>query len=519
MNTNPEVKKEVCVFTCTPKMCVLAALGYMAMSVSAFLIGWFECYVSLPVLACLWYSIWKLARKKDIVHEEGWQLSIKDVVQWGLFVVFAGACLYATGICGGVETHPDYSSFRYACYHNLIDAPWPVVLPNGREFSYYVSGLCVPAMCSRLSDSQEVQQWILFVWALVPIVLAFTLMFVQMRRVSWLLVAIGLLLLTPFERECSVEWVAKAYNVACFHLFGDEWNARYICGRLLGMGNNLPALLATSVPMLVCVLVVVYKQHVAYVVPLAVSMLACISPIGAVAIFPVALMVYVQGLCNRKFTWRQAIIGCVLPVAMSVLWLLYFARSESETYIGPVWGIWKWESFMAYYIPAQVFLLVLTGHLCWKYRRNAAFMVVLLLLYFVPWVYMGSQLKHGGYNELWFKGESAYVVVLAYYLVRAWKELPKVVRLLWLSCAVIPLCAMWNTFSRFDANKNVEDKWNGHLYHPGYHFLNQSTPPCKDPALSGILLRKGGASEWQFPGMILPKAPGCDYTRPVVPEK
>ena len=70
-------------------------------------------------------------------------------------------------------------------------------------------------------------------------------------------------------------------------------------------------------------------------------------------------------------------------------------------------------------------MLVLTGYLCWKYRRNAAFMVVLLLLYFVPWVYMGVAIKTWGYNELWFKGESAYVVVLAYYLVRAWKELPK----------------------------------------------------------------------------------------------
>jgi len=55
--------------------------------------------------------------------------------------------------------------------------------------------------------------------------------------------------------------------------------------------------------------------------------------------------------------------------------------------------------------------------------------------------------------------------------------------------------------------------WNGHLNHDAA-FLNQSVQPCKEPIISGLMLRESGESERHFPGRLLPKAPGCDSSRP-----
>ncbi len=508
-------------FACNAHILIMLSLLYMGIAVMLFLFAWYELYVSLIASVAIVGSIVYVCKKGLRNDNDLWLVSLSDLLKFSVFIVIICLCLYGTGICGGVPTHPDYENFRNALYHNLIDAPWPVFLPDGKEFTYYVSGMLVPAMFARLTASYAIQQWILFVWCVVPIALAFALLCCYLKRVSWVLFLVGIFCVMPVERECEVEFVSKMYNYVCWLLFGEDWNATYICGRFMAIGMNLPALLAVSAPLLVVSLLLSRESCSLWLVPLIMALLACLSPIGAVGVFPIAMVRYACEWKKSKepFLWRVS--GLVCPILLVSLWLMYFGRAESETYIGFVWGNWKWESVWAYYLPAQVILCILMYHLIKFYKADIHFLTLCVLIFCCPLLYIGSRFGcgHGAYNELWFKSSPAYITLLAYYITAAWQALPQYVRVGWMMCCALAIYSLVCVLLKWEMHKPTADRWNGHLYHPGYRFLNQSTPECNEPWLPYILLRGSGSSEQLFPCMYLPKAPGCDYNRPVIRKK
>ena len=68
----------------------------------------------------------------------------------------------------------------------------------------------------------------------------------------------------------------------------------------------------------------------------------------------------------------------------------------------------------------------------------------------------------------------------------------------------------------YSGSPEVQDVWGGHLNHE-HVSLYQKIPDCRSPYIPASILQKGEA-ENIWPGCILPKARGCDYSRPMKPD-
>lgn len=142
------------------------------------------------------------------------------------------------------------------------------------------------------------------------------------------------------------------------------------------------------------------------------------------------------------------------------------------------------------------------------------FLVVAAFLFIGPFIYLGS--PESVCNELWLKVSPAYLTLLALFWVKRWSVLSKIKYAIAALCLLGTLQTVLKPWLSVDFFRYgvVKDIWNGHLNHSD-PFLRQSVPPTREPLVPGILLREAGESERHFPGSLLPKAPGCDYTRPM----
>ena len=514
------MKKRVFSIGCR-EVAMLATI-YLALSGGLFLIGWYEPYVSIPLIiggAVMIYHAFKINQEWKTTVDEKWSIRVVDIVQLIALFILTCLCLYGTGMAGGVRTLPDFVCFRNACYHNLIDAPWPVVLPNGKEMTYYIAGMTVPAMLSRLFGNMEARQWCLLIWSAIPLFLALLLLQIRMKKVSWLLVLIALFFCTPFDRECAVELLKRAHNALCYYTFGRDWQLPVMVGRFHACGINTPALLAVSAPVLVMSLILTTPCRQGILVPFWLALLAAISPIGAIGVFPLALFAYIRAFLREGGPMWRYLMQAFFSVLLTCCWLVYFARSQSDVYVGLCGLNWRnWPAFWAYYLPSQILFIALTWHLLKRWKSNVWILPIWLVTSFIPFFYIGSRSDEYcalGFNELWFKGSGAYIVLLAFVVVEEWKILPIWVRIGWLTCSILGVFTLSETFATFEGGRTVKDNLNGHLCHE-LEFLNQSCPPVLPPKLPGVLLRKNGESEHVFPGALLPKAPGCDYSRPML---
>lgn len=502
---------------------VALSLAYLFSNIVLFLIGWYESYISIPlILVGAWY-LYCIYRNPSKLHNEDssdtWLLHLSDIL--GLFLLFVILVfgLVKTGLVGGYPSNYDYYIFRNGLYHNLIDAPWPVVLPDKREMTYYLSGLLVPAILSRLTSSYNFQQWLLLLWACVPMFLTFCLLFCKLRRFSWLLVLVGLFMMSPFTVGRDETFLGGLLEYVCEEYFELSWSTTMLLGRWRG-SFGLPALLAATAPILTAAIILVVRNRVAVVIPIAMALLVAISPFGAIGVFPLAAVVYFQNVYTGKsITFKEEIVPLMYAILLVCCWGVYFLRSESDVFIGWIGdsSCWGLRTSLMWYVPTQVVLIVLCYHLFMLHKKDIRFLTLIALVAVMPLLFIGSTpgKDFGGLNELWLKCRPTYMVLLAFYLSVSWRKLPKIVLWAWVGCTVVLAARYVIDIGRYDSSIIVCDSLNGHLHHPEYKFLRQSVPDCKEPIVDGVLLRNSGESEQTFPGILLPSAPGCDYSRPL----
>lgn len=143
-----------------------------------------------------------------------------------------------------------------------------------------------------------------------------------------------------------------------------------------------------------------------------------------------------------------------------------------------------------------------------RIRSNAKLAAVSFIsILLVSQIWFGGMLS--GLNELWLKTCIIYTFVLCAYLAFTWNRLgwgriaPFVVMLIFIGSYV------FSFIGNYTGQGYVADDCNGHLYHD-----RPSSLPQKDDIIKGLLYNQGGESESHFPGCLLPKARGCDYSRP-----
>ncbi len=447
--------------------------------------------------------------------------------EWGWrFVALAVALLLAsvflvnTGILGCVPPHADSFLFRQALFLNLRDAPWPLILPNGKEMSYYLSNVLPCAAMARLLPVAW-SQWCLFVWSLIPMAICLLLVVSERgglrKNWRWLIVIVALGdLLDPFYGGALFHIGAM---VGCdfspwmdaMHRFQGVFDSPFRgCG---GPYHSVPVALMAAAIMIVC------RRETHVVLPVTVALLASCAPLSCLGMMPMIASVYMDRRGRRGLPWKEALLPCCMVVLLGV----YFTRADGFTILRFSWQVMGVEKFLLWYARLLVAICIWVLPV-WRYARHSRlFTSCVASMLILPFIFIGSdpkELEGWVWNELHLKTMPVLTFVVGYYWARYWKSLAWIKYWIVGAGLLIAAFGLWNNYRLFDrsAYLKVADLWNGHLNHDD-PFLNQSVPPCREPKIPGILLRESGVSETRFPGCLIPRAPGCDYGRPPAPRR
>lgn len=492
------------------------SLLYLALSGMMFFGAWFAPWAAWPVNMGILAAIAWIASKKE-THDI---LAPGCNVCAGL-ILAAILCLFTiiyAGVLGFVQPFPDVLIFREALFNNLTQAPWPLVLPDGKEMSYYLAGVLPPALLARFTEDYTCQRIIATIWYSLGMWLAILLVYCRHGRFSWLFLLFIFFLKDP-----------TYIIVNSFSGTGEIWA---LLGRLMALPENDYIGAKTSVfclmgsgqtchftpcTMLATVLVLYARSLRAVLIPLTVALLIPISPLGAIGLLPLAALSWFGA---KKGNSKEKIAGVIISSLIALLCAVYYLRAESETCLGLLGNLQQnWKGFLineyACTFLCGILWAIVLGSL-FKYDKT---LIVSLVCYLIsPWIYFGSTPESGvfGNNELWLKTGIIYHTHFIAALCFHWKQL-NLLKYLFLGATILlTIHQLFQEKLQLTGSAIVPDVWNGHLHHT-HPSLHQKIPACKKPAIPGILL-KGGEAEQHFPWNILPAAKGCDYSRPAQPD-
>ncbi len=156
---------------------ISAVLAYLAIPNILFLFGWFTPWValltSLLIIAAVGHAAIVSFRGLRC-HRERPRHAFSMCIALGLATLLCFFFLIHWGLLGWCSSHPDLSLLRNAMFANLRDAAWPLILPNGKEMSYYLANILPPALLARLMPSTG--QWAVVLWTLPAMLMSLLLL-------------------------------------------------------------------------------------------------------------------------------------------------------------------------------------------------------------------------------------------------------------------------------------------------------------------------------------------------------
>lgn len=493
------------------------SLLYLAIPCLLFFSSWFSPWVAWPVNLGILWSIFSFARHKE--NNISWQPGIKD---W-IIIASSGAAsillFLAQGIAGFIAPAPDVLIFREALYNNLIHEAWPVVLPDGKEMSYYLAGMLPPALVSRIFEDYTLHRVLAVIWYALGIWLTLLLFYCRNRKSSLLF----LLFLIVFKDPAYLLINSFAGN-------GEIWGfLTQILGvnlenSFVGAGHPVKMLSINaqgcnfqSFSILCAAILINSREQVHRLIPLSIALILPSSPLGAIACMPLAMYYWLTaGPVLRLSTLSKLVI----PGLIAMFCAVYYVRADSATCFGIYgdllnnWSYFLFNYYSAILLSVALFALVLRPVL----KEDSTLKISLLCIIITPWIFYGSSPDSGmfGQNELWLKASIIYHMHLIAALCFNWSRLSFTKYIYILSFALLASRDERVTDISYTGNARVTDVWGGHLHHQ-HVSIYQKIPECKKPIIPGCLLPKGEA-ERIWPGIILPKAKGCDYTPPMQPD-
>ncbi len=163
------------------------SLLYLALPCMLFFSSWFTPWVAWPVNLGIFLTLYVYARKGGDCRQR-WTPGIRGCTGLLFTATACAACFFASGLTGYITPHPDVQIFREALYNNLIQDPWPLVLPDGKEMSYYLAGMLPPALLARLTEDYTLQRVLALLWYTLGTFLALLLFFCRHQKFSLLFV-------------------------------------------------------------------------------------------------------------------------------------------------------------------------------------------------------------------------------------------------------------------------------------------------------------------------------------------
>lgn len=493
------------------------ALLYLALPCMLFFSSWFTPWIAWPLNLGILWAIYSYAKNRK--NTVPWRPRMHDWCLILLSAIMSIALFFITGIAGYVPSATDVLIFREALYNNLIHESWPVVLPNGKEMSYYLAGMLPPALVARFTEDYTLQRFIAVLWYALGFWLAMMLFFCRHGKCSLLF----LLFMLAFKDPAYLFINIFAGNGEVWGLItrilGVDWENSYIGAAhpIKMMTINAQGCNFQSFSLLCAALILTNTRQQEKLIPLSIALILPSSPLGAIGCMPFALYAWVR---HSKATLLSRARHLIVPVLIALSCAVYYLRADSATTCG-FYGhyLQNWSYFLFNYYSAILLSALL---LCWVLfpvlKRDILLRISLGCVFIVPWLFYGSSPESGmfGQNELWLKASIIYHMHLIAALCFNWSELPVIKYLYILSFAMLVLRDERLNELHFTGSPCVRDVWGGHLNHC-HPSIYQKIPNCRKAFIPGSLLNKGEA-EQVWPGLILPKAPGCDYSRPAMPD-
>ncbi len=500
---------------------ILTALGllWLWLCNMLFLTGWYQPWISLPLSAALLFVIlWQVG---SLTQAKPWVPGGADWCRIILAALAILAYLVIMGLIGFFPSPVDFIQFRQALYENLSHAPWPLILPSGKEMTYYIAGMLPATMLERLIPEQLTQIPAL-ICTFIPIFIAVLLFARRWKKLPFLFILLLIalhdplrVLFTPYTGgPCLTQWLYQLYDTTGIDInilstiYGNKTFELGLRNCVWQYNSQPPALLATAL------ILHAGKQRSLY--PLIIALLFPCSPLGALALMPLASWLYLRTARGVM----SLLLPCILPVLHVATCALYFFRAnEGPTVINLTFNLYGsafWVAYARYLLAVALLFLPL-----WSMRkRDEVYLVLLITALLAPILFVGTPRSAGfiGLNEFVLKGSIVYTTALATMWTEDWPGIARSIRLIMLPWMVfITLGYFYPAFRDFDTNHRIPDPWNGHLNHD-HPFLRQSIPGVKKGFWTPLFLHHSGEAEQHFPGCIMPKAPGCDYSRPYRPD-
>ena len=503
-------------FSLSQHWITVISLVYLALSGMMFFGAWFAPWAAWPVnLGILAAIIWIACRKQADDFLTPCCQVYAGLILAAILSLFS--IIYA-GVIGFVYPLPDVLIFREALFNNLTLAPWPLVLPDGKEMSYYLAGVLPPALLARFTEDYTCQRVIAAAWYALGMWLAIILVYCRHGRFSWLFLLIIFFLKDPaYIIVNSFSGTGEIWAVIgkLIPLPENDYDgARMSTFCLMGSGQTCHF---TPCTMLATVLVLYARTLRSVLIPLSVALLIPISPLGAIGLLPLAGIIW---LWERSGERKEKVAGLIISSLIALLCGVYYLRAESETCLGLLGNLQQnWKAFLINEYACTLLCGILWAIVLRPLFKEDKSLIVSLTCYLIlPWIYFGSTPESGvfGNNELWLKTGIIYHTHFIAALSFHWKNL-NLVKYLFLGATILlTIHQQFQDKLKLTGSAIVPDVWNGHLYH-SHPSLYQKIPSCKQPAIPGILL-EGEEAEQHFPWNILPAAKGCDYSRPAQPD-
>lgn len=495
-----------------------AAVATLSLPVVLFTAGWYTHFVFIAVTATAVMATYHACKP---VQGDETALPRKHILSLlgcaGIVALF----LAIGGMVGYFPTHGDSWAFRQALYTNLLQEDWPLVLPNGREMTYYLAGMLPPAALAKLLPD-SMQQLPILLFTTIPVVLALGLYFKKWGYVSWLFLILALGFQDPlcaFFRPngtfSSGMGATAQYLQDLYQNHGCDWRiltSFYGNKTMLAPIHNCVGAYNSVPYTLLAAAVIMTAGKRKWLVPYTMAMLAFVSPLGAIALFPLAACEYLR---ERELKLLPLCIECAAPAVLAALAAVYYGRTETgPSVILPAWEVWGskfWIFYVRYLLGASLLIVPL---ITWR-RREPAFWVTAASAALLPLLFIGTPPDGGvyqGFNELTLKGTVVYTLVLGSMWKEDWEHVKPWIKIPMFCWVLIATAGYLGTQCiKFDWNHRVADMWNGHLNHDRA-FLHQSVPGAKEALLPGILIEKDKRHE-SAAHYLLPEAPGADYSK------
>ncbi len=337
----------------TDKLVCGMAIGYVILPVIVFAFGWTRLWIALIGLFLFCFLSYRLFL--SLADAGNFSLSIYKPVWISAFVALA-LWVILSGIGGYAFQNQDFWA-RNPIYRDLCNYSWPVIYDLSHEplhaqevfgtgsvaFSYYFSWWLPVALVSKIFGIGELgRSFLLYIWALAGVFLAFYLVCRKLGKVSGCIVAvfIGFSGLDAIP-HILINSILNGFISVFPWTYHIEWWADYF--QYSSNTTQLFWVFNQAIPIWILIGLFLQLKDSKYLIGL-ISLSFAYSPWATLGMVPFAVWGSVRNKKAIKDSFN--VVNIISAIYMMMVYGLFYGSSTgSEGYLGLIFGIYPGRTF------------------------------------------------------------------------------------------------------------------------------------------------------------------------------